>query len=84
MFVNHTILQIQTFRSQLLRKLLIIDGAHFNGDYLGTMFLAVGMDANNQVMPIAIGVAKAESGELCTYFLEMLKSVSGKWMGWFS
>ena len=54
MFVNHLILQIQTFRSQLLRKVIIIDGAHLKGDYLGTMFLAVGMDANNQVVPIAI------------------------------
>ncbi|KAJ9546710.1 LOW QUALITY PROTEIN: hypothetical protein OSB04_019253 [Centaurea solstitialis] len=49
---------INTFRSQLLRKVLIIDCAHLKGDYLGTMFLAVAIDANNQVVPIAIGVAK--------------------------
>jgi len=80
-FVNHLILQIQTFRSQLLRKVIIIDGAHLKGDYLGTMFLAVGMDANNQVVPIAIGVSKSESGESCTYFLEMLKKCIGEMDG---
>ena len=81
MFLNHLILQIQTFRSQLLRKVLIIDGAHLKGDYLGTMFLAVAMDANNQVVPIAIGVAKSESGESCTYFFEMLRRCIGEMEG---
>ncbi|KAJ9548219.1 hypothetical protein OSB04_020762 [Centaurea solstitialis] len=42
---------IQTFRSGLLRKVLIVDGAHLKGDYLGTMFLAVAMDANNKLSP---------------------------------
>ncbi|KAJ9557066.1 hypothetical protein OSB04_011680 [Centaurea solstitialis] len=68
---------IQTFRSGL-RKVLIIDGAHLKGDYLGTMFLVVAMDANNQVVPISIGVAKSESGELCTYFFQMLRRCIGE------
>ncbi|KAJ9566875.1 hypothetical protein OSB04_002841 [Centaurea solstitialis] len=46
---------IVTFRSGLLRKVIIIDGAHLKGRYSGTMFLAVAMDGNNQVVPIAIG-----------------------------
>ncbi|KAJ9536357.1 hypothetical protein OSB04_un000449 [Centaurea solstitialis] len=66
---------IQTFRSGLLRKVLIVDGAHLKGDYLGTMFLAVAMDANNQVVPIAIGVAKSESGDSCTYFFPNVEKV---------
>ncbi|KAJ9566146.1 hypothetical protein OSB04_002112 [Centaurea solstitialis] len=65
---------IQMFRSGLLRKVLIIDGAHLKKDYLRTMFLAVAMDANNQVVPIAIGVAKSKSGESCTYFFQMVRS----------
>nr|GFB74156.1 transposase, MuDR, MULE transposase domain protein [Tanacetum cinerariifolium] len=32
-----------------------IDGAHLKGTYLGTNLLAVGMDANNQIMPLATG-----------------------------
>ncbi|KAJ9566825.1 hypothetical protein OSB04_002791 [Centaurea solstitialis] len=35
----------------------------------GTMFPVVAMDANNQVVPIAIGVAKSESGESCLVFM---------------
>ncbi|KAJ9555576.1 LOW QUALITY PROTEIN: hypothetical protein OSB04_010190 [Centaurea solstitialis] len=72
---------INTFRSQMLRKVLIIDCAHLKGDYLGTMFLAVAMDANNQVVPIAIGVAKSESGDSCTYFFQMLRRCIGEMEG---
>ncbi|KAJ9556871.1 hypothetical protein OSB04_011485 [Centaurea solstitialis] len=72
---------INTFRSQLLRKVLIIDCAHLKGDYLGTMFLAVAMDANNQVVLIAIGVAKSESGDSCTYFFQMLRRCIGEMEG---
>ncbi|KAJ9566920.1 hypothetical protein OSB04_002886 [Centaurea solstitialis] len=72
---------INTFRSQLLRKVLIINCAHLKGDYLGTMFLAIAMDTNNQVVPIAIGVAKSESGDSCTYFFQMLRRCIGEMEG---
>ncbi|KAJ9556381.1 hypothetical protein OSB04_010995 [Centaurea solstitialis] len=72
---------IRTFRSGLLRKVLIIDGAHLKGRYSGTMFLAVAMDGNNQVVPIAIGVAKSESGEHWTWFLSMLRQCIGEMEG---
>ncbi|XP_024961900.1 uncharacterized protein LOC112502265 [Cynara cardunculus var. scolymus] len=45
-----------------MRSLLIMDGAHLKGPYVGTMFLAVGMDGNNGIVPIAMGVGKTESG----------------------
>ena len=54
-------LHIRSFHEGL-RPLLIMDGAHLKGNYAGTMFLAVGMDANNQICPIAMGVGKLESG----------------------
>ncbi|KAJ9545310.1 hypothetical protein OSB04_025017 [Centaurea solstitialis] len=53
----------QTFTSGWLHKVFIIHDAHLKGDYLGTMFLVVAMDSNNQVVPIAIDVAKSKSGE---------------------
>ncbi|GKA77661.1 hypothetical protein Tco_0784198, partial [Tanacetum coccineum] len=49
MFVNH------------LRPLLIIDAAHLKGLYKGTNLLAVGMDGNNQIVPIAFGICKGET-----------------------
>ncbi|GKD88584.1 hypothetical protein Tco_1364091 [Tanacetum coccineum] len=36
-----------------LRPLLITDGAHLKGTYKGTNLVLVGMDGNNQIVPIA-------------------------------
>ncbi|GJS27138.1 hypothetical protein Tco_0487758 [Tanacetum coccineum] len=41
-----------------MRPLIIIDGAHLKGNYLGTNLLAVGMDGNNQIIPLATGVSQ--------------------------
>lgn len=61
-----------------LRPLLIMDGAHLKGTYVGTMFLAVRMDGNNQIVPIAMGVGKTESGPAWTWFLAKLKECIGE------
>nr|KAJ0219173.1 hypothetical protein LSAT_V11C300101930 [Lactuca sativa] len=45
-----------------LHPIIIIDEAHLKGKYLGTMFLAVGMD-----------VGKTKSGESWIWFLSRLK-----------
>ncbi|GKE43499.1 hypothetical protein Tco_1470783, partial [Tanacetum coccineum] len=42
---------IRTFVNHL-RPLLIIDAAHLKGQYKGTNLVAVGMDGNNQIVPI--------------------------------
>ena len=46
-----------------MRPLIIIDVAHLKGKYQGTNLLAVGMDGNNQIIPIATGVSQGETGE---------------------
>nr|GEX07280.1 transposase, MuDR, MULE transposase domain protein [Tanacetum cinerariifolium] len=58
--------------------LIIIDGAHLKGNYLGTNLLAVGMDGNNQVIPLATGVSRGEMGESWTWFLSKLKEQIGE------
>ncbi|PWA83004.1 transposase, MuDR, MULE transposase domain protein [Artemisia annua] len=60
-----------------MRPLLIIDAAHLKGKYKGTNLLAVGMDGNNQIIPIATGVAQGETGEAWTVFLTKLKECIG-------
>nr|GEV49284.1 hypothetical protein [Tanacetum cinerariifolium] len=40
--------------------------------------LAVGMDGNNQIIPISIGVSQGESGESWTWFLSKLKDCIGE------
>ncbi|XP_022008387.1 uncharacterized protein LOC110907763 [Helianthus annuus] len=61
-----------------LRPLIIIDAAHLKGEFKGTMFLAVGMDGNNQILPIGYGIGKSEDGESWTWFLSKLKECIGE------
>ncbi|KAJ9561867.1 hypothetical protein OSB04_007027 [Centaurea solstitialis] len=48
------------------------------GPYLGTMFLVVAMDGNNNIVPIAFGVGRSETTEEWTWFLSMLKRCIGE------
>ncbi|GJU29754.1 transposase, MuDR, MULE transposase domain protein [Tanacetum coccineum] len=61
-----------------MRPLIIIDGAHLKGNYLGTNLLAVGIDGNNQIIPLATGVSQGETGESWTWFLSKLKEQIGE------
>ncbi|GKC66787.1 transposase, MuDR, MULE transposase domain protein [Tanacetum coccineum] len=54
-----------------MRPLLITDGAHLKGTYKGTNLVLVGMDGNNQIVPIATGVSQGETGESWTWHLMM-------------
>ena len=61
-----------------MRPLIIIDAAHLKGKYQGTNLLAVGMDGNNQIIPIATGVSQGETGEAWTKFMMWLKECIGE------
>ncbi|XP_021998068.1 uncharacterized protein LOC110895088 [Helianthus annuus] len=61
-----------------LRPVIIIDAAHLKGEFKGTLFLAVGMDGNNQILPIAYGIGKSEDGASWTWFLSKLKGCVGE------
>ena len=61
-----------------MRPLIIIDAAHLKGTYLGTNIVVVGMDGNNQIIPIATGVAQSETNESRTWFLSKLKDCIGE------
>ncbi|GJZ46476.1 transposase, MuDR, MULE transposase domain protein [Tanacetum coccineum] len=61
-----------------MRSLIIIDAAHLKGTYQGTNLVAVGMDGNNQIIPIATGVSQGETGESWTWFLSKLKDCIGE------
>nr|GEY80167.1 hypothetical protein [Tanacetum cinerariifolium] len=49
--------EIHTFLNYL-RPMLMIDAAHLKGLYKGTNLVAVVMDGNNQIVPIAFGICK--------------------------
>nr|GEZ50200.1 transposase, MuDR, MULE transposase domain protein [Tanacetum cinerariifolium] len=46
--------------------------------YEGTNLVAVGMDDNNQIIPIATGVSQGETGPSWTWFLSKLKEYIGE------
>ncbi|KAJ9565430.1 hypothetical protein OSB04_001396 [Centaurea solstitialis] len=68
---------IHTFLENL-RPVLIIDVAHLKGEYLGSMFLVVGMDGNNNIVPVALGVCRSETADEWTWFLNTLKTCIGE------
>ncbi|KAJ9554871.1 hypothetical protein OSB04_009485 [Centaurea solstitialis] len=68
---------IHTFLENL-RPVLIIDDAHLKGEYLGTMFLVVAMDGNNNIVPVALGVGRSETSDEWTWFLNKLKTCIGE------
>ncbi|KAJ9535559.1 hypothetical protein OSB04_un001304 [Centaurea solstitialis] len=69
--------EIHTFL-QNRRPVLIIDAAHLKGEYLGTMFLVVAMDGNNNIVPVALGVGRSETADEWTWFLNKLKTCIGE------
>nr|XP_043639460.1 uncharacterized protein LOC122610545 [Erigeron canadensis] len=67
---------IRSFVS-FLRPVIIVDAAHLKGRYLGTNLLAVGMDANNGILPITYGVGKSETSDSWTWFMGHLRDCMG-------
>ncbi|XP_023732222.1 uncharacterized protein LOC111880043 [Lactuca sativa] len=59
------------------RSTLIIDGGHLNGEFKGTMSLAVTMDGQNQIMPVAYAICKSECTETWSWFLRKLRECIG-------
>ncbi|GJU23505.1 transposase, MuDR, MULE transposase domain protein [Tanacetum coccineum] len=60
-----------------LRPLLIIDATHLKGEYKGTNLVAVGMDENNQIVPVAFGICKGETGPCWSWWMSVLKECIG-------
>ncbi|PWA51221.1 transposase, MuDR, MULE transposase domain protein [Artemisia annua] len=55
----------------------IVDAAHLKGGYKGTNFQAVGMEGNNQIVPIAYGICRGETGDLWSWWMSVLKECVG-------
>nr|GEV17664.1 hypothetical protein [Tanacetum cinerariifolium] len=68
---------IRSFKYHM-RPLIIIYASHLKGIYEGTNLLAVRMDGNNQIIPIATGVSQGETGPSWTWFLSKLKECIGE------
>ncbi|GJT93541.1 transposase, MuDR, MULE transposase domain protein [Tanacetum coccineum] len=51
--------------------------AHLKGLYKGTNLMAVGMDGNNQIVPIAFGICKGETGSMMSCKMSNLQRSIG-------
>ncbi|XP_071707893.1 uncharacterized protein [Rutidosis leptorrhynchoides] len=58
---------IRTFLKNLI-PLIIVGGAHLKGKYPGSNLVAVGMDGNNNIVPLAYGICGGESGRTWTWY----------------
>ncbi|KAL6527389.1 hypothetical protein OROGR_016479 [Orobanche gracilis] len=60
-----------------LRPLIIVDGAHLKGRNKGILFVAVTIDANEQVYPLAYSVGPLENDASWKWFLERVYAAYG-------
>ena len=65
---------IRGFNS-LIRPVVAVDGTFLKGSYLGTMFVAVCKDGNNQIYPLAWGIADSENDTSWEWFMVKLRGV---------
>ncbi|XP_071713998.1 uncharacterized protein [Rutidosis leptorrhynchoides] len=55
------------------RPVIIVDGAHLKSRYLGSNLIAVAMDANNGILPLAYGIGAGETTNHWTWFFGNLR-----------
>nr|KAJ0195883.1 hypothetical protein LSAT_V11C700382650 [Lactuca sativa] len=55
------------------RTVISIDGIHLYGKYKGTMMIAMGVDGNNQNLPLAFAIVENESYDSWNWFLSFIK-----------
>ncbi|XP_038904494.1 protein FAR-RED ELONGATED HYPOCOTYL 3-like [Benincasa hispida] len=58
--------------------LIIVDGSHLKGKYKGTMLVAVSMDGNNQLYPLAYVMVDNETDRSWKWFMLNLKCSIGE------
>ena len=57
------------------RPVICIDGTFLTGKYSGQILTAIGVDGNNQVLPLAFAFVESENGDSWYWFLERLKNM---------
>ncbi|XP_071687294.1 uncharacterized protein [Rutidosis leptorrhynchoides] len=61
------------YNLRLSNPVIIVDGAHLKSHYLGTNLIAVAMDANNGILPLAYGIGAGETTNHWTWFYGNLR-----------
>jgi transposase-like protein len=55
------------------RPIISVDGTFLTGNYKGTLMVAVGMTAENQLLPLAFALVKGENNESWKWFLDLVR-----------
>ncbi|XP_038719964.1 uncharacterized protein LOC120012596 [Tripterygium wilfordii] len=56
-----------------MRPVIVVDGTHLKGKYLGTLFVATALDGNEQIYPVAFGIGDSENNASWQWFFEKLR-----------
>jgi len=59
------------------KPLIAIDGTFLKNKYRGVLLMAVTKDANNQIFPLAFGVADSENNESYEWYFRELRQAIG-------
>ncbi|KAL9681575.1 hypothetical protein QQ045_013360 [Rhodiola kirilowii] len=55
------------------RLVLSIDGTHMYGKWTGTLLVAVGLDANNHILPVSFAIVESESNSSWKWFMSCIR-----------
>ncbi|XP_038717254.1 uncharacterized protein LOC120010540 [Tripterygium wilfordii] len=63
---------LRGFQSSM-RLVIVVDGTHLKGKYLGTLFVATALDENEQIYPVAFGIGDYENNASWQWFFKKLR-----------
>ncbi|KAH9611096.1 hypothetical protein KSS87_010230 [Heliosperma pusillum] len=55
------------------RPILTVDGTHLYGKYKGVLLIAIGVDANDQIYPLAFAIVDCESIDTWGWFMDCIR-----------
>ncbi|XP_062088924.1 protein FAR1-RELATED SEQUENCE 5-like [Humulus lupulus] len=59
------------------RPVISVDGTFLTAKFVGTLFMACAMDANNHIFPIGFGIGDSENDSSWTWFFQRLRGALG-------
>ncbi|XP_038711808.1 protein FAR1-RELATED SEQUENCE 6-like [Tripterygium wilfordii] len=63
---------LRGFRSAM-QPVIVVDGTHLKGKYMGTLFVVAAQDGNKKIYPVAFGVGDSENNASWEWFFEKLR-----------
>ena len=58
---------------QFCRLVVLVDGTFLIGKYRGTLMMAVVVDPEDQIVPMAFALAEGENNESWSWFMRLLR-----------